>query len=248
MRCGTENWVKLKAIIQDLAVALPLSDGTMNKLLGDLTAVQNHIKYDLRNHLRSHSRCSKHCFHHLLSDPTDVSQQGHCKMAGPHGSGSQSCGTHDAHCAVCDGVDVLFESLDALTSEAITRGKLSLKDAADMEFRITECKQLHTAYLRHEIRGHWESSIRPDCIANLQPHEVVVVMDFKMKFLMAVFRESMVEFFGKAGIPWHGFMFMSRNGDEVDIQYAHFITDDRKEDGFCVLSSAHERVHTVQGE
>ena len=49
----------------------------------------------------------------------------------------------------------------------------------------------------------------------------------------------MVEYFGKAGIPWHGFMFVSRIGEHVDMHYAHCITDDRKEDAFSVLSSAH---------
>ena len=47
------------------------------------------------------------------------------------------------------------------------------------------------------------------------------------------------EFECHAGIPWHGFMFISREGDEAVMEYAHFLTDDRKEDGFSVSSSAH---------
>jgi hypothetical protein len=31
-----------------------------------------------------------------------------------------------------------------------------------------------------------------------------------MKFLSASFREAMSEFFGKAGMPWHGVMFIRR--------------------------------------
>ena len=76
----------------------------------------------------------------------------------------------------------------------------------------------------------------------MSPEQVVLVCDFKMKFLMAVFRESMSDFFGKAGIPWHGWMFFmkpSPTSQELMVEYSHDITNDRKEDGFMVLSSAH---------
>ena len=41
------------------------------------------------------------------------------------------------------------------------------------------------------------------------------------------------------GIPWHGMMFMTRKGDELELSYHHDMTDDRKEDGFSFISAAH---------
>lgn len=68
-----------------------------------------------------------------------------------------------------------------------------------MKWRIEQCISKNAVYLRHEVRGYWEGAVRQKYIDRLGPHQVVIVLDWKMKFLMSLFRESMVEFFGKAG-------------------------------------------------
>lgn len=70
-----------------------------------------------------------------------------------------------------------------------------------------------------------------------------------MKFLSMVFMETQQEFFGKAGIPWHGGMALMKlvptGGEDDDgdcavddytIVFFDFITDSKKEDGFAVLT------------
>ena len=105
--------------------------------------------------------------------------------------------------------------------------------------QVARCKSRFNVYLRHVIRGHWERAVRPRLLEGLLPHEVLLVCDFKMKFLMAVFREAMSDFFGKAGIPWHGWMFFTKpstTSHHVEVEYSHDITNDRKEDSFMVLT------------
>jgi hypothetical protein len=51
--------------------------------------------------------------------------------------------------------------------------------------------------------------------------ETLVIMDWKMKLLMTVFRKSMVEYFGKRGIPWMGIMFVRRKTEaEINAEKA----------------------------
>ena len=67
-----------------------------------------------------------------------------------------------------------------------------------------------------------------------------------MKFLSASFREAMAEFFGKAGMPWHGAMMIRRtHGDEAAadgeyvVSYIDAMMSDKKEDGFATLSAVY---------
>ena len=65
-----------------------------------------------------------------------------------------------------------------------------------------------------------------------------------MKFLSASFREAMSEYFGKAGMPWHGVMMIRKaHGDEnmsegeYVVSYIDGMMVDKKEDGFATLSA-----------
>ena len=95
-------------------------------------------------------------------------------------------------------------------------------------------------YVSHIVRGNNEGIVRGTHLQKLKPNQVVIVMDWKMKWLVSFFREAQVQFFGKAGIAWHGVMFMitdPENANRVLVEYEDDMTDDKKEDGFAVLSS-----------
>ena len=69
-------------------------------------------------------------------------------------------------------------------------------------------------------------------------HKVIEVSDWKMKFIMLLFRETMPDFFGKSGNPWVGTMFVVRNkpGDNLLCFYYDGFMNDKKEDSFAALS------------
>lgn len=47
----------------------------------------------------------------------------------------------------------------------------------------------------------------------------------QMKFLSMSFREAMSDFFGKAGMPWHGVMFIRRaHGEEKATEGEYIVT------------------------
>jgi hypothetical protein len=73
-----------------------------------------------------------------------------------------------------------------------------------------------------------------------------------MKWVSMLFRETQQEWFGKAGIAWHGAMFIMKyrpdkdselDLDEFTIVFHDMLSDDKKEDGFAVLSMLHAALH-----
>ena len=65
-----------------------------------------------------------------------------------------------------------------------------------------------------------------------------------MKFLSMSFREAMSDFFGKAGMPWHGVMFVRKPREAENVATGEFVVSyvdammaDKKEDGFATLSA-----------
>ena len=63
-------------------------------------------------------------------------------------------------------------------------------------------------YFAHEFRAAHESTNTARLLKLLDEEEggIFVTMDWKMKFLSYVYRESQSDFFGKRGYPWHGVM------------------------------------------
>ena len=49
-----------------------------------------------------------------------------------------------------------------------------------------------------------EDKVKETLVETLQDDQCIFIMDWKMKFLPQKFREAMQEYFGKAGITWHG--------------------------------------------
>eukprot|EP00951_Prasinocladus_malaysianus_P013596 scaffold103069_cov34-Prasinocladus_malaysianus.AAC.2 len=103
-------------------------------------------------------------------------------------------------------------------------------------------------YIGHLIRAHVEEDLKRLRREGLGKDDYILVIDWKMKFLAMVWMETQQEFFGKAGIPWHGGMAVMKyvppeeeelesvDLDDFTIVFFDFITDSKKEDGFAVLS------------
>ena len=76
-----------------------------------------------------------------------------------------------------------------------------------------------------------------------------------MKFLSQSFREAMAEFFGKAGMPWHGVMFIRKKHSaeqtaegEYVVSYVDGMMADKKEDGFSTLSAVYLALKSYKEE
>ena len=106
-------------------------------------------------------------------------------------------------------------------------------------------KRNYNQYIGHIIRGFHEIKNKNDVYTNLPVGEVIEVSDWKMKFIMLLFRETMPDFFGKSGNPWVGTMFLVRvkEGSDLKCFYYDGFMNDKKEDAFAGLSF----LESVQG-
>ena len=110
----------------------------------------------------------------------------------------------------------------------------------DCQFILASVRARAALYVSHIVRGHNEGIVRGLRLRDLKANQVVIVMDWKMKWLVTFFMEAQVQFFWKSGISWHGVMFMMIDPDDPNqilVEYEDDMTDDKKEDGFAVLSS-----------
>ena len=103
-------------------------------------------------------------------------------------------------------------------------------------------------YYAHEVRGVHEAHVMCRLLDELGDDEVILVADWKMKFLMSCFREAMSDFFGKRGMPWHGCMLVrkplpaeaGRYGlGEYVCEYKDAMMLGSKEDGYATLCAVH---------
>ena len=117
----------------------------------------------------------------------------------------------------------------------------------DFEFRAKQFKSYQLLYMKHQVRAVYEGSSRGICQGSLQANQIWVTCDWKMKWLAMLFRESMVQFFGKSGIAWHGMMVIrlatpsetavaGAGAGSLRCQYIDSVGDDAKECGFNVQS------------
>lgn len=156
---------------------------------------------------------------------------------------------------MCEAGFFLLAEFGALLAKGKTDGTIGVDLALDFQFRISKCQAYLKVYHAHQIRGYLETAATEEMLERLIASQVAVIMDWKQKFLLYLLRESMQQYFGKAGIPWHGMMFMTAGGkdgdcscgsdgecrckDEICVEYHDdIIANDKKEDGFAVFCSA----------
>ena len=102
-------------------------------------------------------------------------------------------------------------------------------------------------YYAHEVRAAHEAHVMCRLLDELGDDEVVLVADWKMKFLMSCFREAMSDFFGKRGMPWHGCMLVRKpRASEAQYGAGEFVCEYKdammlgsKEDGYATLCAVH---------
>ena len=167
------------------------------------------------------------------------------------GTAPTATGTADVAAGTRYLVDVGFEgALRVAPAAALARraSELRLETLAQLRELVRRSSEKLETYYHHMLRAAHEAATMSRLLDGLEDDEVVLVADWKMKFLMSVFREAMAEYFGKRGMPWHGCMLVrkplrferARYGEgEFVCEYKHAMMLTSKEDGFATLAAVH---------
>ena len=116
------------------------------------------------------------------------------------------------------------------------------EERLDLEWEIGLIAKNIQVYLGHLARGYHEINRKQQIFDTLHddPHTFVEISDWKMKWLMMLLRETQVDFFGKAGVCWHGTMYImadvSGKDGQLSTWFIHVVSDDKKEDSHHTMS------------
>eukprot|EP00733_Pompholyxophrys_punicea_P001559 Pompholyxophrys_punicea_v1_NODE_822_length_1245_cov_12.218304.p1 type:complete len:317 gc:universal NODE_822_length_1245_cov_12.218304:1004-54(-) len=99
-------------------------------------------------------------------------------------------------------------------------------------------------FIGHKVRSKHQRTVLKQLLNSLQPHEVFLIVDWKMKILPFMFREQMKEFFGKAGLSLHGCAVLYRPtplSDHNILFFDDLCSDSKQESssGFIVENFVH---------
>lgn len=70
----------------------------------------------------------------------------------------------------------------------------------------------------HILRAAHQDAAKRDIIDHLKPDQVLLIMDWAMKFLPTSFRETQRDWFGKKGKSWHVTVAVTKiDNDEIEV-------------------------------
>ena len=152
----------------------PIFSGVFESHREKLTRYREHCKSGLPSHLQKCSRNASHCVQHLL---------------GGQGNHSVQCDhEHNEHCEDCDYGRIFIKTLRNIVSTLQLKGRLEGETLEDIQWRITDFERKHDRYVGHIIRGYHEINKKNEVFRNLPVGEVIEVSDWKMKFIMHLYR------------------------------------------------------------
>ena len=146
-----------------------------------------YLKTDFKLHLHQTDECAYHCINYALSDTSDPQLRAKC--------------THN-HVLDCDRCTLLSQLPESL-KKAITQSDLGEDEKAEDLQEIDVAGEKIEDWRCHIVRTLNQDEARLSMIENLATDEMVLVMDWAMKYLPAFHRERMKDFYGQKGMNWH---------------------------------------------
>uniref|UniRef100_A0A8W8NIJ4 C2H2-type domain-containing protein n=1 Tax=Magallana gigas TaxID=29159 RepID=A0A8W8NIJ4_MAGGI len=159
---------------------------TVANLTTALKSLKMYLKSEYKFSVGLSSGCQDHCLKFALSHPTNVLLQEECDHS------------HEEICGKCN---ILNEINSALFNEI---QNIRTSDVAE-ELALTAEKALEkiSDWKAHILRTQNQEEGRYRALEELQPHQLLIIMDWAMKFLPALYREKQSDFFGQKGMSWH---------------------------------------------
>ncbi|XP_061171627.1 uncharacterized protein LOC133181099 [Saccostrea echinata] len=188
-----------------------------------------YLKTDYKLHIKREDECAFHCLQYALSDP----KSSHLSVSCDH-----------EHTKICSRCNIFGEAATEIHKVIIkTPSEEQEVLLQDLEMSVTQVEDWRS----HIIRTVNQDDGRVDILHDLKNNEVLVILDWAMKYLPQMYREKMKDFFGQKGVHWHVCVavFKEQNGSLVHKTFTH-IMDYVKQDFFAVLSLLEHTLVTIK--
>ena len=126
--------------------------------------------------------------------------------------------------------------------ETITSHLAELSDEekrAEFQARWEECHKVHWQYCAHLLRTKHQADYYRFVLKNLEPRQMIVVIDYKMKLELGVrTRENQRQWYGKRGISLHGCYILAKEPDGEKVsEVLDLWCEDTKQDAWFTQSA-----------
>ena len=134
-------------------------------------------------------------------------------------------------CINCEQIHELLSSISSLISESDLKEKEENRD--DFEYRLNQAYCNIANWKTHIVRTVHQERAKSELIASMGPIEVVLVLDWAMKYLPRRYREDQSNWFAKRGLSWHiGVAFRRRECIE-SLAFIHIFRGQISQDSFA---------------
>jgi len=188
-----------------------------------LHAGKLYLKTNYRAHCQNDSsQCPDHCRPFALSDPEDSDYKTVCDH------------THDLACTDCES---LADAVQDVQSEIRNNSsRLGKEKEEDLQYDANAATKNIFDWKAHVLRAQNQEESKHVILKSLGEEEVLIIVDWAMKFTAMKFREKQAEWYGKKGMNWHISSSILKEGQKMQItSHAHLFNNCRQ-DWYAVLS------------
>lgn len=176
------------------------------------------ISFCFQSQISRNSQIADHCIQYGLSDPKSPDLQSQCEHS---------------HDSVCHGCAQLSSTLKKI-EECIH----SVNDDAQ-EDRLYVMQQATSAIYAmkcHFLRAVAQDECRKEMLSNLEAGTGLVVMDWAMKYLPRMYRETQSDWYGRRGLSWHISVLYTKVEEEVHTETFIHVFQNCGQDGPAVAA------------
>ena len=102
-------------------------------------------------------------------------------------------------CDRCNLFPAIFQEIESVL-ETI---EIPLEKREELKYTKTQSRRNIEAWKAHLLQSVNQDEARIAVFNALKEQEVLVVLDWAMKFLHSKYRESQADWYGKCGVSWH---------------------------------------------
>lgn len=176
----------------------------MTDIIKKIKESKLYLKTDYKLHIKDSDPCADHCRNFALSDPKEEVFATLCQ--------------HE-HLIQCDRCGLLGEIHDTL-KQYINR-ESSQEEKNILLHELSNSKGKIEIWKSHIIRTVNQDCCRTEMITALKPNQMIIIMDWAMKFLPLLYRQKQSDWFGQKGLNWHVCVCIFRQDSDVKVRLKH---------------------------
>ena len=213
-----------------------INDVEKETLLTELRDGKFYANVNFAMHVKDASQIGTHCIPYALSDDrSGVEFNKNCDHV------------HTTICASCQQIETLFHSIKThISSSTYSTPKAKLLAQHDAELSTKAIR----AWLGHQVSTLQQDKSRQDVLDSLTHEDVLITMDFAMKWLPAKHRDTTKNWFGLRGLSWHISCAITKSvdGTQFRLRYYIHVSKEAKQDSQHVTAIIRDTIQRIQSE